>query len=276
MFILSILEFLYYIYFHKHLRPDTNLIFETLNLVIDIGTTYIKIAIFSNSEMIFRESLPEISPEYISMIIKNFPDIKHSILSSVRKRDHALLEFLNRNFRISVELSDKTPVPIKNLYRSPETLGYDRLAAVVGANTIFPDTNVLIFDVGSAITTDFINNKNEFPGGNISPGMMMRFRALNEFTANLPFEYPCENPEFMGSDTPGAITAGVQNGIIFELEGYIRRLSDQEKNLKIIFTGGDAAFFAEKIKHQITVDPNLTLKGLNRILEYNLQIDIKS
>jgi len=240
-----------------------------LNLVIDIGTSFIKIAIFSKSEMLFKESIPEISPEYISLIIKNFPDTKHSILSSVRKRDYALLEYLDKNFRISVELSDKTPVPIKNLYGSPATLGYDRLAAVVGANTIFPDTNVLVIDIGSAITVDFINNKNEFSGGNISPGMMMRFRALNEFTANLPLEYPHDNSEFMGSDTPGAIISGVQNGIIFELEGYIRQLSEREETLKVIFTGGDAAFFAEKINFQMLVDPNLTLKGLNRILEYN-------
>ena len=240
-----------------------------LNLVIDIGTSFIKIAIFSKSEMLFKESIPEISPEYISLIIKNFPDTKHSILSSVRKRDYALLEYLDKNFRISVELSDKTPVPIKNLYGSPATLGYDRLAAVVGANTIFPDTNVLVIDIGSAITVDFINNKNEFSGGNISPGMMMRFRALNEFTANLPLEYPHDNPEFMGSDTPGAIISGVQNGIIFELEGYIRQLSEREETLKVIFTGGDATFFAEKINFQMLVDPNLTLKGLNRILEYN-------
>lgn len=245
-----------------------------MNLVIDIGTSFIKIAIFRKSEMLFKESVPEISPEYISLIINNFTGIQQSILSSVRKRDHALLEYLNKNFRISVELSGKTPVPVKNLYGSPVTLGYDRLAAVVGANTIFPDTNVLVIDIGSAITVDFINNKNEFPGGNISPGLMMRFRALNEFTANLPLEYPHDNPEFMGSDTPGAIIAGVQNGITFELEGYIRRLSDREKDLKVIFTGGDAAFFAEKINYQILVDPDLTLKGLNRILEYNFSKEL--
>jgi type III pantothenate kinase len=247
-----------------------------MNLILDIGTSYIKTAIFNKSEIIFRESLPEISPEYISLIIHNYPDTLYSILSSVRKRDPALLEYLDKNFRTVIELSDKIPLPIKNLYGSPETLGYDRIAAIVGANTIFPDTNVLIIDIGSAITIDFINNKNEFHGGNISPGMMMRFRSLNEFTANLPLEYPHENPQFMGSDTPGAIIAGVQNGIIFELEGYIRRLSDREQDLKVIFTGGDAASFAEKINYKIILDPDLTLKGLNRILEYNLKSSIKS
>ena len=241
-----------------------------MNLILDIGTSFIKIAIFSKSEILFKESIPEVSVDYVSLILKNFPDIKYAILSSVRKRDTALLDFLDKNFHMSIELSAKTPVPVKNLYGSPSTLGYDRLAAVVGANTIFPDANLLVIDIGSAITIDFINNKNEFPGGNISPGMVMRFRALNEFTANLPLEYPQENPDLMGSDTSGAIISGVENGIIFELDGYIRKLSSREKDLKVIMTGGDAAFFAEKIKTQILVDVNLTLKGLNRILEYNM------
>jgi len=241
-----------------------------LNLILDIGTSFIKIAIFSKSEILFKESIPEVSVDYVSLILKNFSDIKYAILSSVRKRDTALLDFLDKNFHMPIELSAKTPVPVKNLYGSPSTLGYDRLAAVVGANTIFPDANILVIDIGSAITIDFINNKNEFPGGNISPGMVMRFRALNEFTANLPLEYPQENPDLMGSDTSGAIISGVENGIIFEVDGYIRKLSSREKDLKVIMTGGDAAFFAEKIKTQILVDVNLTLKGLNRILEYNM------
>jgi type III pantothenate kinase len=100
--------------------------------------------------------------------------------------------------------------------------------------------------------------------------MMMRYRALNEFTANLPLEYPNDKQEFMGSDTPGAIVSGVQNGIILELEGYISRFSEKEQGLKVIFTGGDAAFFAEKICFQVVTDQNLTLKGLNSILEFNL------
>ena len=241
-----------------------------MNLILDIGTSFIKIAIFSKSEILFKESIPEVSVDYVSLILKNFPDIKYAILSSVRKRDTALLDFLDKNFHMSIELSAKTPVPVKNLYGSPSTLGYDRLAAVVGANTIFPDANILVIDIGSAITIDFINNKNEFPGGNISPGMVMRFRALSEFTANLPLEYPREDPDLMGSDTSGAIISGVENGIIFEVDGYIRKLSSREKDLKVIMTGGDAAFFAEKIKTQILVDVNLTLKGLNRILEYNM------
>jgi type III pantothenate kinase len=242
-----------------------------VNLVIDIGTSFIKVAVFSKSEIVFKESIPEVSVEYISLIHKNFPDSQYAILSSVRKRDPSLIGFLDKNFRKLVELSANTPIPIKNLYGSPSTLGDDRLAAAVGANALFPDTNALVIDIGSAITIDFINNKNEFTGGNISPGMMMRFRALNEFTANLPFEYPKDNPDFMGSDTSGAIISGVENGIILEIEGYIHKLAGRKKDLKVVFTGGDAAFFAEKMIEKVLVDVNLTLKGLNRILEYNIE-----
>jgi type III pantothenate kinase len=241
-----------------------------LNLILDIGTSYIKTAIFSNSEIIFRESLPELSPEYIATISDNYPEISHSVISSVRKRDSALLEYLNKSFRIVIELSEKTPVPIKNLYKTPATLGYDRLAAVVGAITMFPENNILVIDIGSAVTIDFINRNNEYHGGNISPGMMMRYRALHEFTSNLPLEYPHDNQEFYGPDTSNAIISGVQNGLIFELEGYIQRFSEKEKDLKVIFTGGDGQFFAEKINFKVIIDPDLTLKGLNRILEFNL------
>lgn len=263
-------NFLYYFYSSEHLTVKKNLWLKDLNLIIDIGTSFIKIAVFSKSEILFKESIPEISVEYISLILKNFQDTQYAILSSVRKRDPALIGYLDKNLLKVFELSANTPIPIKNLYGSPSTLGDDRLAAAVGAYTIFPDTNVLIIDIGSAITIDFINNKNEFSGGNISPGMMMRFRALNEFTANLPLEYPHDDPDLLGSETSGAIISGVENGIIFELEGYIQKLAELEKDLKIIFTGGDAAFFAEKIKNQVLVDINLTLKGLNRILLFNI------
>jgi type III pantothenate kinase len=263
--------FLYYFYFQNHKFPPITKNSRLLNLILDIGTTYIKIAVFRHSEILFRESLPEISREYIKTITENFQGIEHSILSSVRKRDRSLIEYLDTNFKVSIELSEKTPVPIKNLYKSPATLGHDRLAAVVGAISIFPGSNILIIDIGSAVTFDFINSKSEYHGGNISPGMIMRFRALHEFTSNLPFEYPHDNQKFMGSETQEAIISGVQNGLIFELDGYIRRFSEKEKELKVILTGGDAEFFAEKISNKVITDPNITLKGLNRILEFNLK-----
>lgn len=244
-----------------------------MNLIIDIGTSFIKTAVIHKQEILFKETIPGISVGYLSSIIRDFPQLKHAILSSVRKKDQPLLNYLYKEFDRFIELTAETPIPLKNLYKSPTTLGYDRLAASVGANNIFPGSNVLVIDVGSAITIDFVNDKNEYAGGNISPGMSMRFKALNEYTTNLPLEKPQEYSEFLGSGTSGAIVNGVQNGIIYELEGYISRLTKTIKNLRVILTGGDADFFANKLKNSIFVDLNLTLKGLHKILEYNIEKD---
>lgn len=242
-----------------------------MNLIIDIGTSFIKTAVFHNQEILFKDMIHNISDEYLSSIIHDFPHLRYSILSSVRKKDQVLFELLKNKFDYFIELTSETLIPLKNLYKSPATLGYDRLAASVGANNIFPGSNVLVIDVGSAITIDFVNDKNEYTGGNISPGMAMRFKALNEYTANLPLEKPQEDFELLGSGTSAAIVNGVQNGIIFELDCYINRLAKIKKNLKVILTGGDVDFFAKKLKNSIFVDSNLTLKGLNKILEYNIE-----
>ncbi|KPK83651.1 MAG: hypothetical protein AMS27_12285 [Bacteroides sp. SM23_62_1] len=244
-----------------------------MNLIIDIGTSFTKIAVFHNQEILFKKVLPDISSEHLSSLTHDFPHLRHAILSNVRKKVPALLKLLKKKFNYFIELTPETPIPLKNLYQSQATLGLDRLAAAVGANNIFPGSNVLVIDTGSAITIDFVNDNNEYTGGNISPGMLMRFKALNEYTANLPLEKPQEEFNLLGSSTSHAITHGVQNGIIFELQGYIDYLTCQKKNLKIILTGGDADFFAGKLKNSIFVDSNLTLKGLNKILEYNIEKD---
>jgi len=205
--------------------------------------------------------------------MQDFPQLRYAILSSVRKKDPPLLEFLHGKFERFIELTSETPIPLTNLYLTPATLGYDRLASAVGANNIYPGSNVLVIDIGSAITIDFVNDNNEYTGGNISPGMEMRFKALNEYTANLPLEKPQENIETLGTNTASAIVNGVQNGIIFELDGYINQLTEIYSNLKVIITGGDADFFVKKLKSTIFADSNLILKGLNKILEYNIEKD---
>jgi len=244
-----------------------------LNLIIDIGTSFTKIAVFHNQEILFKKVLPDISSEHLSSLTHDFPHLRHAILSNVRKKVPALLKLLKKKFNYFIELTPETPIPLKNLYQSQATLGLDRLAAAVGANNIFPGSNVLVIDTGSAITIDFVNDNNEYTGGNISPGMLMRFKALNEYTANLPLEKPQENIETLGTNTASAIVNGVQNGIIFELDGYINQLTEIYSNLKVIITGGDADFFVKKLKSTIFADSNLILKGLNKILEYNIEKD---
>jgi type III pantothenate kinase len=148
-------------------------------------------------------------------------------------------------------------------------LGRDRLAAAVGANELFPDQNLLIIDAGTAITYDLISENNEFLGGNISPGLEMRFKALNQFTGKLPLVDQADEDDLFGKTTTSAIRCGVQNGVLYEMDQTIELFNENYQNLQIIMTGGDSNFFDRKLNYTIFVHFNLTLIGLNRILEYN-------
>jgi len=240
-----------------------------MNLVIDIGNTLTKGAIFRDDEMVDKISMEVFNTGRLEDIIKKYPGFNKAILSTVKERDPALISSLKQHVDSFIELGRDTPLPVKNVYETPETLGYDRLAAAVGANTIFPGSNVLIIDIGSAITFDFIDRENNYRGGNISPGMQMRFRALNEHTSNLPLVKPAVQDRGIGKNTTEAIRKGVQNGIIYEIDGFIDQMKSVHEDLKIMVTGGDSNFFDNSLKNSIFVDLNLILKGLNRILEYN-------
>jgi len=169
-----------------------------------------------------------------------------------------------------IELDHHTPIPLINRYRTPDTLGYDRIAAAVGAYTIYPEKNVLVIDAGTAITYDLVTGGGEYMGGNISPGMAIRFKSLNKYTNRLPLLEPSiEEPPLLGSSTKEAIQSGVINGILFELDGFIGDVSRLHPELKVVLTGGDAKYFEGKLKSSIFVDLNLNLIGLNRILEHN-------
>ena len=171
-----------------------------------------------------------------------------------------------------IRLTHETPVPIKNLYKTPETLGADRLAAVIGANAIRPNRDLLIIDAGTCITFDFIDKHGQYHGGNISPGMEMRLKALHAFTAKLPeVTADGETPTY-GDSTETAIRAGVYHGIAFEIEGYIRQLQKNYPQLLVFLTGGDRFSFDTNLKSSIFADSFLVLKGLNRILAYNDKI----
>jgi len=207
----------------------------------------------------------------IQALLRDYPDISQSIISSVRKGEPPFTGLMREKGVRVLWLDHQTPLPIKNLYRTKETLGYDRIAAAVEAHARFPGKDILIIDAGTAITIDFISSEKEFLGGNISPGLHMRFRSLHEFTGRLPQVEPADQDELLGADTRSAIRAGVQNGIIFELDGYINEQKKRYPRLQVLMTGGDAVFFDKKLKNSIFVDQNLNLFGLHRILEYNVE-----
>ena len=240
-----------------------------MNLVIDSGNTRIKLALFNEHDLMFNVPLDKLETDHLQLLLQEHPQLDKAILSAVRDYPTDIRDFLNSNFEQFLELNSKTPIPITNRYRTPETLGHDRLAAAIGAWDLFPSQNLLIIDAGTAVTYDIVSEKNEYLGGNISPGLEMRFSALNQFTGKLPRIHPADQFELVGSDTESAIRAGVQMGLIFETEQYINFFNKIYKNLKVVITGGDAKFFDKILKKSIFVNFNIGLFGLNRILEYN-------
>lgn len=239
-----------------------------MNLIIDIGNTIAKIAIFDQGKIVevLRES--NHSLDCLQELSANYP-IEQGIISSVITLSDAIKTQIETLPYPVIELNHQTPIPIKNLYKTPHTLGMDRLAAVIGANAIKPDHALLVIDAGTCITYDFIDESGQYQGGNISPGMRMRFKALNTFTDKLPEITPDGETPLHGQTTETAIRSGVIRGIEFEMAGYIMELQKNYPRLLVFLTGGDEFSFDTKLKSVIFADGFLVLRGLNRILEYN-------
>lgn len=241
-----------------------------MNIVIDQGNTICKIAVFGeNDEPVEVFTTSSLSRSFLIGILDQYiPNA--GIISSVIEISHEIMILLNERLSYFNKLSAATPLPINNLYKSPETLGMDRLAAAVGAWSICPGKNLLIIDMGTAITYDLVGSDSTYRGGNIAPGLKIRLKALHEFTGRLPEVEPTEKFETFGNDTQSAIRAGVMQGIIYEIEGYLRDNRALFPDLFAFLTGGDLIYFAEKLKNGIFVSRNLVLIGLNRILNYNV------
>ncbi|WP_423129176.1 type III pantothenate kinase [Gaoshiqia sp. Z1-71] len=240
-----------------------------MNLVIDIGNSRIKLALFNDRDLMFNVPLDGLEVKHLQLLKDEHPQLNKAILSTVRDYPAEVRKFLSSSFDSFTELNHHTPVPVINRYKTPETLGLDRLAAAVGAADLFPAHPVLIIDAGTAITFDLLSENNEYLGGNISPGLRTRFKALHQFTGKLPLIVPGDEFQLIGTDTESAIRAGVQLGMIFEVQQYIDRYHARYNKLKVIMTGGDAPFFDNKLTKLDLIQFNLTLIGLNKILEYN-------
>ena len=239
-----------------------------MNLVIDIGNTRIKAAVFEKSKLI--DSLND--AENLSGFVEKYTGkIQQYLVSSVAEMPKNLKKQLQLLKAKSFELNSETPLPFKNNYSTKDTLGKDRVAAVAGACALHPSKNVLIIDAGTALTFDLKTANEEYLGGNISPGLAIRFRALHDYTTHLPLYSTSDTYSIIGKSTENAIQNGVQNGVIFEVNGYLETLRNKFDNLMVLLTGGDAHFFDNKLKKPIFVVSNLTLIGLNIILEYNAE-----
>jgi len=242
-----------------------------MNLVIDIGNSRSKLAVFKDNRQINVTVYDnDIGVDEVNKYLEKHADVKSVILSSVVKHSLDLAD-ISPDF---IELKSDTPLPIENLYKTPETLGPDRLAVVVGANNKFPNENILVIDAGTCITYDFINSQNQYLGGSISPGINMRFQALNNFTKKLPLlgtDEPWKIGEVIGENTDESILSGVLNGVLAEVKGIITSYRNEFLKLEIVLTGGDLDFFENELKSDIFADPSLILKGLNEILNYNVK-----
>jgi len=238
-----------------------------MNLIVDIGNTSTKFAVFEGKTKLSHSRINELSCEELEKELKGF-NIQKAIVSSVKKLPPFISDLLFSDIPFVHILSNKSLLPFKIEYDTPDTLGPDRIAAVAGAFNLFPLEDVLIIDAGTALTFEFLSS-NIYKGGNISPGLQMRFKALNKFTDRLPLITLPEIFSFPGRNTTDAIAAGVITGITYEINEYIRTFENNHTNFKVILTGGDSELLKNKIAHHITYMPDIVIDGLNYILEYN-------
>ncbi|MDR2472347.1 MAG: type III pantothenate kinase [Tannerella sp.] len=240
-----------------------------MNLIIEQGNTKIKAAIVENGEIKVLKITDNGDYSEIDALMADYKPVR-GIMSSVVKIDFSLIERLRKQLKQFILLDGKTPLPIAIDYNTVDTLGKDRIAAAVGAAFMKPDVNLLIIDAGTAVTFDIVEASGRFIGGNISPGMNMRFKALNHYTAGLPSVSPKDDVPFIGNSTESAISAGVVNGMIFEIDGYIDTVKQKYKDGILVFlTGGDAKYFENRIKNCTFAGENPMIIGLNRILKHN-------
>lgn len=241
-----------------------------MNLIIEQGNTLSKVAMYENGRMKSSFMYKSLDIPTLANLFDKYA-FKRGIFSSVINKDEKIISYLKDRLKDFIFLDEKVSLPIEIGYTTPSTLGKDRVAAVVGAYTERPGQNILVIDAGTAITYEVLEASGKYLGGNISPGMTTRFRALNQFTKKLPLVTEEGEIPFIGTSTDTAIRSGVVNGIVYEMDGYINVLKVKYPDLFVFLTGGHSFYFERRLKNSIFVDINLVFGGLNRILEYNVE-----
>ncbi|EHQ43163.1 type III pantothenate kinase [Myroides odoratus] len=243
---------------------------------LDIGNTRTKLAMFENNSLLKTEylSTKNLQEELLFFLKKNKtkPQI---ILASVVPLDSDLLNWLQMHTDF-IQISHTTPLPVANKYQTPHTLGIDRLVVAAGSTIVYPNTARLIIDAGTCITYDFVNTENEYLGGAISPGLQLRYKALNDYTAKLPYLQTEDINYFIGKNTNESIQSGVINGIVAEIDNIIDHYKKDYSDLTIILTGGDTVFLAKRLKNIIFANPNFLSESLNHIYQYIIENDKKN
>lgn len=241
-----------------------------MNLIIDIGNTQVKAAVFESNNILEQDAFDEnVFLEKIENILKKHR-IERCILSSVKEMNQDYIENLRR-IPFFLELKATTKVPFENLYGTPNTLGLDRIALVAAASSKYPLKNVLVIDAGTCITFDFINKSNQYLGGGISPGIGIRYKSLNHYTSKLPELEKTDDYQLIGKSTSLSIHSGIINGVLNEINGVISQYEGKFHDLTVVLTGGDTNFLSKQLKNSIFANQNFLLYGLNQILTFNNQ-----
>ncbi len=240
-----------------------------MNLVIDQGNTAVKIALFEGDKLISKAAIENNQPtDFLKWLESNIAVPVNMITSSVVNLE---LDLSSLQINSDLKLNSKIPLPIQIGYKSPDTLGNDRLANACGIWKLNPKKNSLVVDLGTCIKYDLVTAEGVYKGGAISPGLALRYRSLHEFTAKLPLIQNDQTPQVIGTDTKSSLVSGVELGISYEINGFIERYSEDFSDLTIFMTGGDLNHFDKGIKNRIFANPDLTLIGLNEILQFNVQ-----
>jgi len=243
-----------------------------MKLVVDIGNTLIKLAVFKQDEIVFNTSFEFFGEKEFEEILKQFT-LESAIVSSVREDNERIMEIISSKIKTFL-LDHNTNLPFENNYLSKQSLGRDRIALMAGASVLFPNENILVIDAGTCITYDLLNKNNKYYGGSISPGLNMRLKALNHFTSKLPLIDLKENhiPELMGNTTENSILSGVIRGCAGEINSIIESYTLVNKQLRVLLTGGDYKYFDKLLKYKTFAAPNLVFIGLKGIMDFNEKI----
>lgn len=236
-----------------------------MNLVFDVGNTECKFGVFNREEVQLSGRVAKGDLDSLAEELHRF-DIERCLISAVADVPSGIFSLIGE---VPVRMLDEnTPVPIRNAYRTPQSLGRDRLANACAAARLFPRLPVLSIDAGTCLKFDFVDAQGTYLGGAISPGLRMRYKALHEGTAALPLLEPAVEFPLIGQDTASSIHSGVLNGMVSEVEGVCQQYKSNFTDLQIIVTGGDHQFLLNRLKSSIFAAPSLTLQGLNAILEF--------
>ena len=239
-----------------------------MQLVIDIGNTVAKMAAFQGEELIEVAYTSNETLEELPRFCAKYP-FKQAIWCSVVDLTEVAASRIRTVPIPCLQFTHTVQTPIRNAYDTPETLGLDRLAAVVGAQQVRPGRDLLVIDAGTCVTYEFLDASGCYHGGNISPGLEMRLKAMHQFTSRLPLVSSEGELLEVGKSTETALRAGAIWGLQREIEGYVRAFKHKYPQLLVFLTGGCRFSFDTNLKNIIFADKFLVLRGLNRIVLYN-------